>query len=167
MRKFKQFNEQLIEQQYKQIPRAFMYIADQRGQIHYSELSLLLNHYNIQPKVNTLKFERDDKIRRPESLNVVNQAQSMVESIKTNTRELPDTYDYFLSVNSFSQDKKISHSAQINSIVLNLREEIIITSSKDSNVKVWGFDGSMFGSFSILGEKSKKETSKEIGRAHV
>lgn len=45
--------------------------------------------------------------------------------------------------------------------MLNERERIIITSGRDSFVKVWGFDGVQYGSFSIMGDKMKGLPSKK------
>jgi hypothetical protein len=65
-------NEDISTSYFKEIPRAYLYIADNKGQIHYAELSQFLAFYDLKPKVVTMKNEREDKIRRPENLNVEN-----------------------------------------------------------------------------------------------
>lgn len=161
IQKFREMWEKNITSYFKEYPRAYLYITDSKGQVHYSELSLFLEFYGIKPKVVSIKNEREDKIRRPENLNVENQSISQIEALKINTRKLPEMYDYFLSVNAFTQSPIKSHTGPINSIVLNERERIIITSGRDSFVKVWGFDGVQYGSFSIMGDKMKGLPSKK------
>lgn len=75
----------------------------------------------------------------------------MIESIKINTRETPDMYDIFLSVGFFSQPKNISHDSKINSLVMSLSEEVLITTACDGLVKVWGLDGEFLGDLQISG----------------
>jgi hypothetical protein len=66
--------ESLEECKYKKIPRAFLYVADNNGRLHYSDVGSLLDTYGIKPKVANIQVDKEDKIRRTENLNIENQS---------------------------------------------------------------------------------------------
>lgn len=72
LQQFKTMVETFKAGRFKKIPRALVYVADARGQLHYCEFGSLLDQYGIKPKMGSLQAEKEDKIRRSENLNIEN-----------------------------------------------------------------------------------------------
>lgn len=81
----------------------------------------------------------------------------MVESLKTITKEMPEVYDFFLSVSFFSQPKSLQHNSRINSLVKCDKEGILISTSDDGLVKIWGLNGDYLGDLQISGNSKTRE----------
>lgn len=126
----------------------YVITADKNGTVTVGDLSPILDHLEIECSVPTEKItkEKEDNIRRNESINAYAQSRAMIESAFTTSTWLMPCYDIRLSLMNFEFQ---AHTEEITSLNINLNEKILMTSSKDRTVAVWNYSGELKGRIDI------------------